>query len=270
MGSPAHSLLKSVAAGVDLLRRPAPGLVVLIYHRVGGRTPVEVDLPLALFDEQIGYLAQCARCVSLDEGVRSLREPDNSDDWQVVVTFDDGTADFAELAVPVLERHEVPATLFLATRFVEEGVPFPNDGRPISWSALADALSTGVVQIGSHTHSHALLDRIPVEHVRDELDRSKGLIEDRLGVSADHFAYPKAVRGSRAAEQVVRDRFRSAALAGTHPNQRGATDLYRLARSPIQRADGMRWFTRKVRGGMELEDRLRSMLDRRRYGDATT
>ena len=42
-------------------------------------------------------------------------------------------------------------------------------------------VSTGFVTIGSHTHTHALLDRLPPDRVEDEITRSAGLIEDKLG-----------------------------------------------------------------------------------------
>jgi hypothetical protein len=44
------------------------------------------------------------------------------------------------------------------------------------------------------------------------LDRSIGVVGERLGVTAQHFAYPKAVLGSPSAQRAVRKRFRSAAL----------------------------------------------------------
>jgi hypothetical protein len=96
-------------------------------------------------------------------------------------------------------------------------------------------------------------------------DRSIKLIEDKLGVTPDHFAYPKALLGSPAAQAEVRTRFRSAAVAGTRPNPYGRTDPYLLSRSPVQVADGMRWFRHKARGAMRLEDDLRQLLNRRRY-----
>ncbi len=106
--------------------------------------------------------------------------------------------------------------------------------------------------------------------VAGELDRSVELIGERLGVTATHFAYPKAVLGSPAAQSAVRDRFRTAALAGTRPNPYGDADLHRLSRTPVQVSDGERWFRRKVAGGMALEDVLRRRLNRRRYEGATT
>ena len=66
----------------------------------------------------------------------------------------------------------------------------------------------------------------------------------------------------------MRDRFRSAALGGNRPNPYGATDPHRLARSAIQRRDGMRFFERKAAGGMALEEAARRRLDRRRYAAA--
>jgi peptidoglycan/xylan/chitin deacetylase (PgdA/CDA1 family) len=126
------------------------------------------------------------------------------------------------------------------------------------------------VEVGSHTHSHRLLDRIPASDAEEELDRSIDLIGAKLGEPPRHFAYPKAVLGSEVAQRDVRARFRSAALAGTRPNTPGATDPFRLARSPIQVSDGMRWFERKVLGGMWMEDSLRRLSHSWRYARART
>ncbi len=262
--------VKVAAGAADLARPRAPGVVVLIYHRVGRRAATEIDLPTDLFARQMEWLAARGLAITLDDALAVLASGSRPVPDPVVVTFDDGTADFADEAVPVLERYNVPATLYVATDFVERSVPFPAHGTPVSWAALADAVATGLVTIGSHTHTHALLDRLPPAEIDEELDRSAGLIGERLGVAAEHFAYPKAVAGSPQADTAVRRRFRSAALAGTRPNPYGATDAHRLARSPVQVADGMRWFERKVAGGMALEDGLRRVLNLGRYAGAAT
>ena len=267
--------VKTTAAGLDLLRPRARGVTILIYHRVGGRSGLEVDLPAPLFAAQVARLAESGRVVTLDRAAELLleggeRSGGGPDTDPVVVTFDDGTADFVDQALPVLERHRVPVVLYAATAFIEESRPFPDDGKPVSWAALEDARSTGLVTVGSHTHTHALLDRLDGDAVGDELDRSIRLIEERLGATPRHFAYPKALAGSPAAEHAVRRRFDTAALAGTRVNRYGRADLHRLSRSPIQVADGMRWFQKKLDGGMAFEDGLRRLANRRRYAGATT
>jgi peptidoglycan/xylan/chitin deacetylase (PgdA/CDA1 family) len=260
--------LKTAAFAADRVRPTARGVVVLLYHRVGAGSGLSVDLPVSRFEEQVAALAATGRVSTLDAALAALDAPVPPAADPIVVTFDDGTADFAEHALPVLERHRVPACVYVATDFVERQRPFPANGTPLSWSALADAVSTGLVTVGSHTHTHALLDRIDARAIDDELDRSLVLIGERLGVRARHFAYPKALAGSAAADAAVRARFASAALAGTRPNPYGSTDPYLLARSPIQVSDGMRWFTRKVAGGMALEDTVRRVANRARYAGA--
>jgi peptidoglycan/xylan/chitin deacetylase (PgdA/CDA1 family) len=265
-----RQFVKWGAAAADVVRRPR-GLVVLVYHRVGARTPVSVDLPRPLFAEQLAALAADWAPVTLDHAADLLTAPTGpAVPPPVCLTFDDGTADFVEEAVPELVAHGIPATLFVATDHVDTGRAFPDDGRPASWAGLRDALSTGLVTIGSHTHTHRLLDRVDGPEAAGELDRSIELIEDRLGVACSHFAYPKALLGSPAAEQEVRRRFRTAAVAGTRPNPYGVTDLHRLRRSPVQVGDGMRWFRRKASGGMALEDDLRTLRNRRRYAGTVT
>jgi peptidoglycan/xylan/chitin deacetylase (PgdA/CDA1 family) len=267
--------MKSASAAVDRFRPDVSGVVVLLYHRVGGGSACEIDLDAARFEEQVAVIAASGRAVTLGTALEQLAAAD-AHESAVVVTFDDGTADFADVAVPILARHGVPATLYLATAFVEEAREFPGGGRPLSWSALRDACSTGLIDIGSHTHTHKLLDRVSRAEAAAELDRSIDLVGDRLGLPAFDFAYPKAVVGRGDAERLVRDRFRSAALAGTRVNPyrsvqpERATDPHRLARSPIQVSDGMDFFARKLAGGMGLEGAVRRAMNRVRYARLAT
>jgi peptidoglycan/xylan/chitin deacetylase (PgdA/CDA1 family) len=271
--------VKVASAGADRLRPNIAGVVILIYHRVGGGSGLEIDLDPGMFDDQMAAVAASNRVVSLGTALAWIGEPaDSSGDRasSVVVTFDDGTADFADVALPILERHGVCATLYAATGFIDDGVDFPDGGRPLSWSALRDACATGLVDVGSHTHRHVLLDRISPAVAAEELDRSVGLIADRLGRPAVDFAYPKAVAGTPENARLVRDRFRSAALAGTRVNPYTSsqssrrTDPQRLARSPIQVSDGMQYFERKLAGGMALEDSFRRAINRARYARSST
>lgn len=275
--------VKVASAAADRWRPDIAGVVILLYHRVGGGSALEIDLDAPRFDDQIAAVAATSRVVSLGGALEQLAaNSPTSSESSIVVTFDDGTADFVEVALPILVEHRVPATLYLATGFVEDGLAFPAGGRAVSWSALRDACSTGLVDIGSHTHTHRLLDRTPPAEAADELDRSIDLIGEHLGQVALDFAYPKAVPGSPGVAQLVRGRFRSAALAGTrvNPYRRASagsgkarargTDPYRLSRSPIQVSDGMQFFERKLAGGMALEDSFRRVLNRVRYAKVGT
>jgi len=263
-------IVKRAAVVRDVIRHSPAGAVVLLYHRVGGGSGLAVDLPVPLFSSQIHELADSARVLSLDALLAVVSRAQRPAQDPLAITFDDGTADFAELALPMLEAARLPVTLYVATDFIQARRPFPREGTPLSWDALRDCLTTGLVTVGSHTHTHALLDRVGYDEAAQELDRSIKLIEDHLGVTPQHFAYPKALLGSPVAQAAVRERFSSACVAGTRPNAYGRTDPYRLSRSPVQVGDGMRWFRHKMRGGMGFEDDVRRLVNRRRYAGAVT
>jgi peptidoglycan/xylan/chitin deacetylase (PgdA/CDA1 family) len=271
----ARRLLKQAGALADRLVPPPAGVTVLLYHRVGGGTQGEVDLDPAAFEAQLAHLAHEHEVLDLDAAAALLR-PAPVEEWSptvgidtgrsaVVLTFDDGTADFTETVVPALARHRLPATLYVASRFVDTREQFPWGAPPTSWSALRDAASTGWVTIGSHTHRHLLLDRLDESTIADELDRSIDLVGEHIGVEPRHFAYPKAVPGDPAAEIAVRRRFATAALAGNRVNRPGHTDLHRLWRTPVQRSDGFDHFVEKAAGGHRVEGELRMLAARLRY-----
>ncbi len=265
--------VKRLSAAVDAVLPPAPGITVLIYHRVGGGSDSAVDLDAEAFDQQLEHLAAHHDVITLDTALERLAAPGSAPGAgarSVVITFDDGTADFTDISVPALVRHGVPATLYAATRFIDDGAKFPWGAPPTSWAALRDAVSTGFVTVGSHTHSHWLLDRQAPADIEADLDRSIQLIGEQLGTTPAHFAYPKALPGAAMSEIAVRRRFRSAALAGSRVNRAGATDPFRLGRTPVQRGDGFRWFTAKADGGLRLEGELRAVMARVRYRGSTS
>jgi peptidoglycan/xylan/chitin deacetylase (PgdA/CDA1 family) len=237
---------------------------ILIYHRVNDdRDPYFGGVPTRDFDRQMGYLAARFRVLPLSDliaGLAARTLPDNA----VAVTFDDGYRDNYVHAFPILRRHSIPATIFLATAaigatrqlwhddvfsaFRETAVPVlepfgldqarrplgtvperltaqreflayirtlreadratavsrlraalrvgePRDatGLMLSWDE-ARAMSRAGISFGSHTATHPILSRVDPAQARQELVESKRVIEDRLGVAVDGFAYPNGTR----------------------------------------------------------------------------
>jgi peptidoglycan/xylan/chitin deacetylase (PgdA/CDA1 family) len=263
-----RTVAKQVLALGDQALQPAAGVTVVIYHRVGGGSSSEVDLDPAVFLAHLRHLAEHHHVMTLDDAVDLLTEsraPAAGAKRPVVITFDDGTVDFSDTVVPLLVECGLPATLYAATQFIDTGRPFPWGAPPASWDGLRDAASTGLVTIGSHTHTHALLDRADPGVIADELDRSIDLIGEHIGTPPAHFAYPKALPGSPEAQAEVRRRFTTASLARSRVNEPGKTDLHRLWRTPIQRSDGFEFFAAKAAGGLRLEGELRALVAKVKY-----
>jgi hypothetical protein len=251
LGRPVDLAVRTVRAG-------SGGFVALIFHRVGRRSPSPVDLPYDVFTEVLDRLAETGRVADLNTAVTDVDHRSDDDNLlpRVVLTFDDGTADWADVVLPELVARRLPGTFYVATEYVELGRRFPDEGVAVSWSGLEEMVASGLVEIGSHTHSHRVLARVGATEATQEIDRSIGLIEERLGVPCRHFAYPNAVAGSSAADVVVRRRFASAALAGNRVNRQGA-DRYQLGRHGLTCFDDPPTLERKMNGGAWLEGWLR-------------
>jgi peptidoglycan/xylan/chitin deacetylase (PgdA/CDA1 family) len=258
-------IAKSAALVPGLLQVSRPGLTVLLYHRVGAGER-NIDLGAEAFDLQLAYLARHARVVPFGDGLRRALDPALDEDL-VALSFDDGTDDFHAVVLPILVKYGLPAIHYIATAPVDERCPYPSwagtsDAQAMSWSQVNECVSTGLVSIGSHTHTHADLDRIPSEQMDDELRRSRELIEHHTGRACPDFAYPHAMT-SPPAEAAVRRHYATAAVGGWRKNPRGRTDPYRVRRVPVTRADGPVYFRAKVRGRMAAEAALYRIGGRR-------
>ena len=153
----------------------------------------------------------------------------------VVVTFDDGLADFAA-ALPILRRHDVPATLFVTAGYVGGEARWlarlgEGGRRLLTWDELADVAAAGV-EIGAHGQTHVALDTLPARAARDEVERSKATIEDRLGVPVRWFAYPHGYYDTHV-RALVRAAGFSGACAVKNALSSAADDRYALARIPV-------------------------------------
>ena len=98
---------------------------VLCYHRVMPDEKFEKDnspfssliMQTSWFAEQMEFLAKKQQVVSLDRLVEHLERDSNR--FLVAVTFDDGYKDNLVHALPILEKYNIPATIYITTRFPE-------------------------------------------------------------------------------------------------------------------------------------------------------
>jgi peptidoglycan/xylan/chitin deacetylase (PgdA/CDA1 family) len=156
-------------------------LSVLIFHRVLPRPdplfPDEVDA--ARFDRVCKWIKQWFNVLPLDEAVRRLgvgQLPARA----MAITFDDGYRDNCELALPILKRHGLSATFFVATGYLDGGRMW-NDTivETLRCTALPtldvdDLLGTGygAMPLGDATQRRQAIDRIlPVVKYRLPAER---------------------------------------------------------------------------------------------------
>lgn len=158
-------------------------LSVLIYHRVVPEpNPLFPDEVCAKgFDWQMRLLRRWFNVLPLREAAERLRTgklPLNA----ASVTFDDGYADNATIALPILRRHGVSATFFVATGFLDGGRMWNDTATEAVCAARGDVLDAGCVgleklDISSIDHRRRAISAIlsalkylPVEERKERVD----------------------------------------------------------------------------------------------------
>ncbi|MEX0701757.1 MAG: polysaccharide deacetylase family protein [Planctomycetales bacterium] len=190
-------------------RGPARGTFgILMYHRVTEAVP---DAPFPTWNvTPRRFRAQLRGLLGRGYRPRHLREvlADCAAGRPIaprtfVVTFDDGYENNYTEAYPVLRELGVPATIFLATAYLDGRTPFPNDDweaagtakAPLdSWRPLAtwqckEMLAGGLIDLGTHTHTHADF-REQSERLYRELRFSLDVLRQKFGLEDATFAFP--------------------------------------------------------------------------------
>lgn len=120
-----------------------------------------------------------------------------------VVTFDDGFENVYRNAWPVLRDLRVPATVFLATAFLDSQAPFPFEDwaeagsdrvpvetwRPLTTAQCEEMTRDQLVEFGAHTHTHADFRGRPAAF-HDDLLASVDVLRRKFGIEHAPFAFP--------------------------------------------------------------------------------
>lgn len=194
--------------------------------------------------EQLQYLRERGYTgftfADLERGRRAGTLPRRS----VAITFDDGYASVLR-ARPILDELGFPGTVYAVTAFpgsgrnllwpgveLDEGSPFADEMRPLSWGELGDLRGSGW-EVGSHTVGHRFLPRLDPVGLRHELEQSRATVIDQLG-SCETLAYPYGA-ASGAVVAAARAAGYLAACTGTFVHE--FDDEFRRPRVELRPAD---------------------------------
>jgi peptidoglycan/xylan/chitin deacetylase (PgdA/CDA1 family) len=216
---------------------------ILMYHSIAHTDNSRFQqfaVSPVLFAEQMAYLqAHAYTTLTVTQFVSLLAQKESVlPERPVVLTFDDGFADFYTAALPILKSHGFVATLFVTTAYVnatsrwlqKEG----ETARPmLTWEQLSELPAHGI-ECGAHGHSHAQLDILPGTSARAEIEQSKKCLEDCLGRTITSFAYPFGYQTARI-RKLVQAAGYTAACAVKHGMSTARDDPFALRRLMVRR-----------------------------------
>jgi peptidoglycan/xylan/chitin deacetylase (PgdA/CDA1 family) len=222
---------------------------ILMYHSISEPERANHQLwPFAvspaLFAEHIKYLYEHGYAsLTVTQLITLLHHNrQNIPERLVVVTFDDGYADFFSAALPVLKRYNFVATLYIATAFVggtsswlwrEKEASHPM----LTWDQIAEINKQGI-ECGGHSHTHPQLDLLPLSTARREVVQSKELLEHHLDQKVSSFSYPHGYH-SVALQRIVREAGYTSACAVKYEMSVETTNLFSLGRLQVSADTGV-------------------------------
>ncbi len=211
---------------------------ILVYHSIMQSTNPKFKpfaVPPALFAEQMAYLHERSYTpINVTQLARMLlQERFVLPERPVVITFDDGFADFFTNALPVLWQYNFTATLYIVTGFVDSTSRWlAREGEAIrpmlTWDQISEINACGI-ECGGHSHWHPQLDTLPLTKARDEIVCCKKLLEDHLGQKVWSFAYPYGYH-SAATKRLVQEAGYTSACAVKYAMSSTSADRFAMPR----------------------------------------
>ncbi len=223
--------------------------LVLCYHAVSDTWPHPLSVGPEALEGQLRLL--------LHRGYRpaTAAEVVSGSGKLLHVTFDDAFTSVVN-ALPILERLDVPATVFACTGYADDPRPLDvpeladelrlhaEELRTMSWGELRELEGRDGIEVEAHTVSHPHLPALSDEELDEELAASKRRLEEELGRPCRFLAYPFGDCDDR-----VRAAARTAGYEAAFglPGDAGGRDRFDVFRVGVWRGDSARRVALKAR-----------------------
>lgn len=122
----------------------------------------------------------------------------------------------------------------------------------LGWQQIRE-MRAGGIRFGAHSHSHRILSRLSEDEQKEEIARSKSILEDRLGEPIEFFAYPNGQRPdfSLSTVRLVRMEGFRGACSTIWGTRNRVKDVFALKRVVVDHDDDLTSFSLKVMGAYD-------------------
>lgn len=142
-----------------------PGSCILLYHGIDtlGRTDINGRFISAKrFEKQLIFLKQNYQVLSCKDLLKGKGDPKR---MKIAITFDDGYQNNLQLALPILEKHQLPATFFITA--------INETSYPMLWADYLDIAS--------------YLSKGPISFNDETYYKHRGIYKNAQGISLKHY-----------------------------------------------------------------------------------
>ena len=140
-----------------------------------------------------------------------------------VLTFDDGYKDFYSNAFPLLKKYHMRGTIYIIQNDI---------GKPefLSHRQIQEMLDSLLIEVGSHTLTHAYLKTMSDNAAKKQIVESKKKLEEEFNIKVETFAYPNGAFNQKTVELVKEASYSAAVsvISGTIQSQENLFFLSRI------------------------------------------
>ncbi len=195
----------------------------------------------------------------------------------VFLTFDDGFRGLVAHALPLLKEKQIPATIFVTTRFLNSEEPFPffknlvfsrRVDYPSSWLPLTTdhIKSHPHIVWGGHGASHDRLGRLSLATARQEIRECREMLT-RVGIKPPFlFSYPQGIAEhgdwTPTTNQLLAAEGFALAFTSHLGRVKAGASPFALRRMPINSHDTPEILRRKISGAYDWLYWLQKFLHR--------
>ncbi len=223
-----------------LLSSPS-GTRWLMYHAIGSDVPDDdkklYSITADQFEQQAQWLSRTYPAVATEE-----KNLNSQQGVSIGITFDDGYRDNLYVAAPILQRYQLPFSVFVIADAVRR-----RDRLFLSATDIRRLISEYDVVIGSHGATHVPLTRCNDIRLREELTSSKHYLEDALGQEVIWISYPHGDVNRRVRDMAEEAGYRFGWTSFISTNDANIDPLM-LPRLPVLSVDGLRIIKQKING----------------------
>lgn len=184
----------------DKMQYEKPYIPVLMYHEfkdVVGESESEqsISVSTSLFESHIeALLEEGYTPITFKNLEQCFKQEGGLPAKPIIITTDDGYLSNYTIAYPILQKYNVPATYFITSAYMGVQTTMPH----FTWEEARQMEASGLIDIQSHTHAHALLDKLSQGEVMYQASMSFAMIEKELGKrDIKVLAYPQFLHNKK-------------------------------------------------------------------------
>ncbi|MBW4665503.1 MAG: polysaccharide deacetylase family protein [Chroococcus sp. CMT-3BRIN-NPC107] len=181
---------------------------VFMYHDILPEKEVFFDVTVKELEQHFSFIKeQGLTPISFDQLVTHLRTGLPLPEKPIMLTFDDGYGGHYEYVYTLLKKYGYPAVFSVYTSNMGK-----DTGRThVSWEQLKEMAANPLVTIAAHSVTHPKdLRVLSDERLKIEIEQSKQILEDQLGIPIRYFTYPEGKYDERVAKLVERAGYKAA------------------------------------------------------------